>query len=148
MLGSLALTASTRNGFPEGRAARRREESLFDRARLQRGLALFDVDAELDAPYPMAKDDGIPMLLQGALELVEAEPVEGFAAPLLGCRELLVHVQPLHVLSVIRRRGRSCDARGLRRRALGRRVTHLAAIRRQLHRWLSPWRRRRRRPGR
>src|SRR5689334_7633963 len=85
---------------------------VSDRTGLERGFAVFHVDAEFHLFYAVAVDDGVVMLLQGVLEFLEGETVERFPALLLRGREFVENSAPLGVLR-LRRSGLGRGIRGI-----------------------------------
>src|SRR5262245_3733536 len=69
--------------------------SVPDGGRLEGGPTLLDVDRELHALAPVALHEGVAVLLQRLLELLEREAVRRLAAIALRANELLVDGLPL-----------------------------------------------------
>src|SRR6188472_4478361 len=84
----VSLSESDRRQF----SSRSRAEApplLLDRVRFERGLAVFHVHAELHALRAVLLHQRVAILAQALRELLVREPVDVFAALLLGGDELL-----------------------------------------------------------
>src|SRR4051794_12299517 len=88
------------------------DNSILQRVRLQRGLAILDVHAELHLLDARTSHEFIPGLTQGLLELFIGEAVHVLATLLLQLHELLVDVAPLGGLGIGRAPTREFTGRG------------------------------------